>query len=103
MNSRSFGFVSSLFLAAALAFSVLGTACAEHHYYRVYDPYYRDYHVWDRDEVILQSVARENHRDPNRDFRKLPKGADRKEAIFWTAAMIGGVVLARAVAGPATF
>jgi TetR/AcrR family transcriptional repressor of nem operon len=25
------------------------------------------------------------------------KGADRKEAIFWTAAMMGGVVLARAV------
>jgi len=25
------------------------------------------------------------------------KGADRKEAIFWTAAMLGGVVLARAV------
>ena len=28
------------------------------------------------------------------------KGADRKEAIFWTAAMIGGVVLARAVKDP---
>jgi len=28
------------------------------------------------------------------------KGADRKEAIFWTAAMMGGVVLARAVHDP---
>ena len=28
------------------------------------------------------------------------KGADRKEAIFWTAAMMGGVVLARAVRDP---
>jgi len=28
------------------------------------------------------------------------KGADRKEAIFWTAAMMGGVVLARAVKDP---
>ena len=28
------------------------------------------------------------------------KGADRKEAIFWTAAIIGGVVLARAVQDP---
>jgi len=28
------------------------------------------------------------------------KGADRKEAIFWTAAMIGGVVLARTVQDP---
>jgi TetR/AcrR family transcriptional regulator, transcriptional repressor for nem operon len=30
-------------------------------------------------------------------------GEDRKEAIFWTAAMMGGVVLARAVQEPATF
>jgi TetR/AcrR family transcriptional regulator, transcriptional repressor for nem operon len=28
------------------------------------------------------------------------RGADRKEAIFWTAAMMGGVVLARAVQDP---
>src|SRR5271157_776932 len=28
------------------------------------------------------------------------EGADRKEAIFWTAAMMGGVVLARAVQDP---
>ena len=28
------------------------------------------------------------------------KGADRKQAIFWTAAMMGGVVLARAVQDP---
>jgi len=28
------------------------------------------------------------------------KGVDRKEAIFWTAAMMGGVVLARAVHDP---
>jgi TetR/AcrR family transcriptional repressor of nem operon len=28
------------------------------------------------------------------------KGGDRKEAIFWAAAMIGGVVLARAVQDP---
>jgi TetR/AcrR family transcriptional repressor of nem operon len=28
------------------------------------------------------------------------KGADRKQAIFWTAAMMGGVVLARAVKDP---
>ena len=28
------------------------------------------------------------------------KGADRKEAIFWTAAIMGGVVLARAVQDP---
>jgi hypothetical protein len=29
----------------------MGKACAEHHY-RVYDPYYSDYHVWNDDEVV---------------------------------------------------
>ncbi|MGA9259432.1 MAG: hypothetical protein WBV98_22745 [Candidatus Sulfotelmatobacter sp.] len=72
MNSKS-QFLSSWFLAAALTLSVVGTACAHHHYYRVYDPYYSDYHVWNRDEdAYYHTWARENHRDENRDFRKLP-------------------------------
>ena len=71
MNSTS-RLVSSLFLATALASSVVGTACA-HHYYRAYDPYYSDYHVWNDNEVIYyHQWAREYHRDDNRDFRKLP-------------------------------
>jgi hypothetical protein len=79
MGTRS-PFISSLVLAAALA-SVLGTACS-HHYYRVYDPYYSDYHVWNDDEVVYyQRWARENHRDEHRDFRKLPAG-EQKE--YWT-------------------
>ncbi|MGC2170723.1 MAG: hypothetical protein WA555_01630 [Candidatus Sulfotelmatobacter sp.] len=78
---RKSRFLSSLFLIAVLAFSVLGTAC-EHHYYRVYDPYYSDYHVWNHDEVVYyQQWARENHRDPHRDFRTLPP-ADQKQ--YWT-------------------
>ncbi len=81
MESKS-RFVSSLFLAAALTFSVLGTACAEHHSYRVYDPYYSDYHVWNDNEVVYyQQWSRENHRDSGRDFRKLPP-EDKKE--YWT-------------------
>lgn len=52
MNSKS-RFVTSLFLAAALASSVLGMACGHHHYYRVYDPYYSDYHVWNDNEVVF--------------------------------------------------
>ena len=44
MDHRS-RLVTSLCLGAALASAALGTACA-HHYYRVYDPYYSDYHVW---------------------------------------------------------
>jgi hypothetical protein len=74
--------VSSLFLAAALAATVVGTACAEHHYYRVYDPYYSDYHVWNDTEVTYyHQWARENHRDENRDFRKLPPEEQKQ---YWT-------------------
>jgi hypothetical protein len=81
MHSKS-RFLSSWFLAAALAFSVTGMACAHHHYYRVYDPYYSDYHVWNDDEVTYYHTwARENHRDENRDFRKLPP-EEQKE--YWT-------------------
>jgi hypothetical protein len=50
MDGRS-NILSSWVLASALAHSVTGTACAEHHY-RVYDPYYSDYHVWSDDEVV---------------------------------------------------
>ena len=70
---RKSRFLSSWFLAAALTFSVTGMACAHHHYYRVYDPDDSDYHVWNDDEVTYNHTwARENHRDENRDFRKLP-------------------------------
>jgi len=50
MDSKS-RFLSSCFLAATLACSAMGAGCAHHHYYRVYDPYYSDYHVWNDDEV----------------------------------------------------
>jgi hypothetical protein len=81
MHSKSH-FLSTCFLAAALTSSVLGTTACAHHYYRVYDPYYSDYHVWNGDEVVYyQRWAHENHRDPDRDFRKLPAG-EQKE--YWT-------------------
>ena len=74
--------VRSLCLAVALASTVMGIACAEHHYYRVYDPYYSDYHVWNHDEVVYYNQwATEYHRDPHRDFRKLPP-EEQKE--YWT-------------------
>lgn len=73
--------LSSLLLAAALASSMAGIAC-EHHYYRVYDPYYTDYHAWNGDEeVYYHRWAGETRRDPHRDFRKLPAG-EQKE--YWT-------------------
>jgi hypothetical protein len=82
MNSGSRLF-SSLFLATALASSALSTACAEHHYYRAYDPYYSDYHVWNHDEVVYYNQwAREYHRDPRREFRRLPP-EEQKEYWNW--------------------
>lgn len=72
----------SSLLAATLAGSFVAGACGGHHYYRVYDPYYSDYHVWNDNEVVYyQSWARENHRNEHRDFRKLPPG-EQKE--YWT-------------------
>jgi hypothetical protein len=74
-------FTTPLFLAAALACTLLGTACA-HHSYRTYDPYYSDYHVWNGNEdVYYRQWARENHRDEHRDFRKLPPG---EQKDYWT-------------------
>jgi hypothetical protein len=74
--------LSSLLLAAALASSLAGFACEHHHYYRVYDPYYTDYHVWNNDEVVYYNRwAGETHRDPHREFRKLPP-EEQKE--YWT-------------------
>src|ERR1700689_4780386 len=62
MHKRS-RFLSSWLLAAAMTAAVAGTACG-HHHYRVYDPYYSDYHVWNDDEVVYyRTWSRENHRD----------------------------------------
>ena len=72
---------SSLLLGAALASSVAGIAC-EHHSYRVYDPYYTDYHVWSHDEDdYYHRWADETHRDAHRDFRRLPS---REQKEYWT-------------------
>lgn len=73
--------LSAVLLAAALAASAASLAC-EHHYYRVYDPYYTDYHVWNHDEDdYYRSWASETHRDPHRDFRKLPAN---EQKDYWT-------------------
>lgn len=73
--------LSSLLLAAAMASSLAGFACASHPY-RVYDPYYTDYHVWNDSEVTYYNQwSAETHRDAHRDFRKLPPN-EQKE--YWT-------------------
>jgi hypothetical protein len=75
------GLLRSLLFTGALASFALGTACG-HHYYRAYDPYYSDYHVWNDGEVVYyHQWAGENHRDPNRDFRHIPP-EEQKE--YWT-------------------
>ena len=74
--------VSALLLSLAMLSSMAGIGCAEHHYYRVYDPYYTDYHDWDRDEVrYYQRWTDETHRDRHRDFRRL-RPEEQKE--YWT-------------------
>jgi hypothetical protein len=76
-------FVTSLLLGAALTASVSGIACAEHHYYRVYDDDHADYHVWNDSEIVYyRQWSNETHRDSDRDFRKLSKD-EQKEYWNW--------------------
>jgi hypothetical protein len=50
---------------------------------RVYDADHNDYHSWNRDEADhYNRWANENHRDPNRDIRKLPP-QEQKEYWNW--------------------
>jgi len=79
--SRGSNPLSMLLLAATLASSAAGIAC-EHHAYRVYDPYYTDYHVWNDNEIVYyHRWADETHHDRDRDFRKL-RPEEQKE--YWT-------------------
>jgi hypothetical protein len=66
------GIMRSWWLAAALALAALSTACI-HRPYRVYDPYYNDYHKWNDSEIEHYNLwCQQTHRDANRDFRTLP-------------------------------
>ena len=79
--SRGNRYVSSILLAAALCSPVVFGGCAVRASYRVYDPAYEDYHVWDRDESgYYQRWEVETHRD-HRDFAKRNSG-EQKE--YWT-------------------
>ncbi|HTR65598.1 MAG TPA: hypothetical protein VMH85_07485 [Terriglobales bacterium] len=77
------GYIGGLLLSAVLAAPLVTTGCAEHHYYRVYDPYNHDYHRWDNNEVVYYNQwAVETHHDPHRDFRKLNQD-DQKNYWNW--------------------
>jgi hypothetical protein len=71
----------SLLMAASLVTLAMFTGCAANVGvgYRAYDPYYRDYHVWDDHETVYYNQwVGETHREPHRDFRK----QFRREASF---------------------
>jgi len=50
--SHGHRYVSSILLAVALFSPLLLSGCAVRSSYRVYDPYYEDYHRWDNDEAV---------------------------------------------------
>jgi hypothetical protein len=71
----------SLLMGSVLIVPAVVAGCAEHATYRVYDPYYSDYHVWDRNEVVYyQRWESETHRD-HRDFKA--RNADEQKQ-YWT-------------------
>jgi hypothetical protein len=73
--------VRAALLTGALLLPAMFTGCSAHVGYRVYDPYYSDYHVWGPGETVYYNRwAAENHRD-TRDFRKLPKEDQHQ---YWT-------------------
>jgi hypothetical protein len=72
--------LAALLLVSALVVPMATTGCAEHHYVRVYDPYYSDYHEWSPGEdAAYRRWLAERHYD-YREFNKLD--AD-KQKEYW--------------------
>ena len=73
-----------VFVMTAIVLSplVLTSGCATHVAvgYRVYDPYYSDYHPWNDNEIVYynQWLAETHHR--HRDFRRL---GPRERQEYW--------------------
>ncbi len=73
--------VRAALLTGALLLPAMFTGCSAHVGYRVYDPYYSDYHVWGPGETVYYNRwAADNHRE-KRDFRKLSK---EEQHQYWT-------------------
>jgi hypothetical protein len=73
-------FLTSLLLTGVLISPLLIEGCATHTY-RVYDPYYSDYHLWDSNEVVFyHRWELETHRG-HRDFRRRSPEQQRE---YWT-------------------
>src|SRR5579872_6391687 len=74
--------IRHLGLAAALVLGITVAGCTVHAGYRVYDPYYGDYHVWDGPEPgYYNEWIIETHR-PYREFRRL-RPEERREYFSW--------------------
>jgi len=71
----------SLAIITALVSPIAISGCEGGAEYRVHDPYYNDYHVWNNDEVVYyQRWEHDTHRE-DRDFRHRSKD-EQKE--YWT-------------------
>jgi hypothetical protein len=78
-RGHRYGF--SILLAVALGSPVVFSGCAVRGSYRVYDPAYSDYHVWNSGEVgFYQNWEVETHRE-HREFNR--RNADEKKE-YWT-------------------
>jgi len=74
--------LTSMFLVLAVVLPVASTGCADHHYYRVYDPYYSDYHRWGPDEdAYYHRWEAEGHRDHREWKERSPE--EQKEYWGW--------------------
>jgi len=73
--------ILSLLLAAALISHVELTGCAARASYRVYDPYYSDYHRWDDHEASFYLRWEGETRREHRDFDKREKDEQQE---YWT-------------------
>lgn len=75
--------LTTLSMAAILAVPAVITGCAARVEtgYRVHDPYYNDYHVWDNNEVVYYQQWETNTHRSHKDFRKR-KADEQKE--YWT-------------------
>jgi hypothetical protein len=69
-------------LILALLSPVMISGCAARASYNVYDPYYRDNHVWDRNEVVYYQRWESETRREHRDYHKR-KAEEQREYWDW--------------------
>jgi len=74
---RNHRFLGPLLAVVVLA-PALAAGCARHYTY--YDPYYRDYHRWNGDEVLLYRRWEGETRREHREFRYR---SEREQREYW--------------------